>query len=118
MRRSKTPDTKQFSADDELVNFSIEVLNEHAPLEAGFFLRSLGYNLATTLDAINKAARIVKLKRVIYKESMEEKALEYGFDPFYFEYSNKLEVIEIGNISRISLRNRLNIVIYQIVKEK
>ena len=117
-RPSKTPVTRQFEADEELVEFSMEVLKEHAPLEAGFFLRKMGYNLATTLDAIDKAKKLVELKRMVYKKSMEERALGYGFDPFYIEYSDKLEVVEVGGILRISLRNRFNVVIHQIVKEK
>jgi hypothetical protein len=45
----------QLTATDELVVFTRELLKEMVPLDAGWYLRELGYNFPTTMDAIYKA---------------------------------------------------------------
>ena len=117
MNPSKAFQKANEKADEKLVKFSIELLNEYAPLEAGFFLRKSGCGLVITLDAINKAKKELNLERFVY-DDYKEKALLYGFDPFYFDYSTKLEIIKINNTYRISLRDKFNTIIHQIIEKE
>jgi hypothetical protein len=50
-----TNEKTQLVADDTLVIFTIELLKEMEQLEAGWYLRDLGYNFPVTMDAIYKA---------------------------------------------------------------
>ena len=101
------------TADEELIEFSMEVLREHAPLEAGYFLREMGYNLPIALDAIKKASERIGLKRNVYISSMVQRAMSYGFDASHIEMADKLEIVDLEGLRIISLRNRFNTVISQ-----
>lgn len=126
--KSKNLTIRQLKADQEDIDIAEQLLTEMAPLEAGYFMRDLGYSFPVTMDSLKKASeklniirKVITSKRDMIDIGSCPKPAGPGFIKEDIEKSTKLEIIDVYDKKksvRYCLRNNAGELIAEEVIDK